>query len=47
MSIISVSEYSYSMSQAVYKNTRLPPLFGTKEFMTKPFINLYTEEDAN
>ena len=42
-----ISEYSYSMSQAVYKNTRLPPLFGTKEFMTKPFINLYTEDDAN
>ena len=47
MSIVSVSEYSYSMSQAVYKNTRLPPLFGSKEFLTKPYINLFTEEDAS
>lgn len=30
MSIASVSEYSYAMNQAVYKNTRLPPLFGTR-----------------
>lgn len=30
VSIASVSEYSFSMSQAVFKNTRLPPLFGTK-----------------
>lgn len=47
MSIATVSEYSYSMSQAVFKNTRLPPLFGTKDFASKPFLNLYTEEDAN
>ena len=30
MSMVTVSEYSYAMSQAVFKNTRLPPLFGTK-----------------
>lgn len=47
MSIATVSEYSYSMSQAVFKNTRLPPLFGTKDFASKPYLNLYTEEDAN
>lgn len=35
------------MSTAVFKNTRLPPLFGTKEFISKPYLNLYTEEDAN
>ena len=35
------------MSTAVFKNTRLPPLFGTKEFVSKPYLNLYTEEDAN
>ena len=35
------------MSQAVYKNTRLPPLFGTKEFSTQPYLNLFTDEDAN
>lgn len=47
MSVVSVSEYSFSMSTAVFKNTRLPPLFGTKEFIAKPYLNLYTEEDAN
>jgi hypothetical protein len=47
VSVVSVSEYSFSMSQAVFKNTRLPPLFGTKEFISKPYLNLYTEEDAN
>lgn len=47
MSIATVSEYSYSMSQAVYKNTRLPPLFGTRDFVNKPLLNLYTEDDAN
>ncbi len=47
MSIVSVSEYSYSMSQAVFKNTRLPPLFGTRDFANKPLLNLYTEDDAN
>jgi hypothetical protein len=47
ISIASVSEYSYSMSQAVFKNTRLPPLFGSKEFLSKPYLNLFTEEDAN
>lgn len=30
VSVVSVSEYSFSMSTAVFKNTRLPPLFGTK-----------------
>lgn len=30
MSIASVSEYSYAMNQAVFKNTRLPPIFGTR-----------------
>ena len=30
MSMVTVSEYSFAMSQAVFKNTRLPPLFGTK-----------------
>ena len=47
MSMVSVSEYSYAMNQAVYKNTRLPPLFGSREFSTQPFLNLFTEEDQN
>lgn len=47
ISIASVSEYSFSMSQAVYKYTRLPPLFGTKQFATQPYLNLFTNEDAN
>ena len=47
MSMVTVSEYSYAMNQAVFKNTRLPPLFGSREFASKPFLNLYTEEDAN
>jgi len=47
MSVTSMSEYSFSMSRAVYMNTRLPPLFGTKEFSTAPYLNLFTAEDAN
>ena len=46
VSVITQSEYSFSMHQAVYKNTRMPPLFGTKEFATQPYLTLFTAEDA-
>ena len=41
--MVTVSEYSYAMNQAVFKNTRLPPLFGTREFANKPWLGLFTE----
>lgn len=47
MSVATVSEYSFSMHQAVFKNTRMPPLFGSKDFATQPYLTLFTQEDAN
>ena len=43
--LLSVSDTS--LSQSIFENTRLPPYFGTHDFATKTFMNLFNEEDLN
>jgi hypothetical protein len=35
------------LSQAVFKNARLPPFYGSKEFIGQTFLNLFQEEDLH
>jgi len=40
-----VSMSELSLSQAIFKNARLPPYFGSKEFRAQKFLNLFFDED--
>jgi len=33
------------LSQAIFKNARLPPYFGSKEFRAQKFLSLFFDED--